>query len=61
VCSFFVVDPNVAVNNVNIVDMEMAEQFRFALLSRYSTFRTALNNVNVLMSSCKVPDTFVRF
>ena len=30
----------------------------FALLSSYRMFRTALNNINVIRSSCKVPDIF---
>jgi hypothetical protein len=58
-----VVDKHVAVNNIQPfhVAMERQEWFLFALLSSYKIFRTAVNNINVLRSSCKGPDIIVRF
>ena len=43
------------------VAMETQKVFPSVLLSIYSRGRTALNNINVLGSSCKVPDTVHRF
>jgi hypothetical protein len=52
------VDLHVAVNNLKVfsVVMKMQQWVSFALLSSYKIFRTAVNNINLLRSSCKVPD-----
>ena len=38
---------------------ETQERVLFALLSRYRIFRSASKSINVLRSSCKVPDIFL--
>jgi hypothetical protein len=43
------------------VAMEMQQWVSFALLPNYKIFPTALNNINILSSSHKVPRLFVRF
>jgi hypothetical protein len=60
---FFFVDLYVAVNNMKMLSdaMLMQEWVPFALLSSYKTFHVAVNNMNELGSSCKVPDIVVRF
>jgi hypothetical protein len=63
-CSLsIVVGLHVAVNNRKplSVAMKMQESVPLALLSSYKVFRIAVNNVHVLRSSCKVPDTVVTF
>lgn len=57
------VDFHVAVNNVKLsrVSSEVQKCVFLVLLSCYKIFRVAVNNTNVLMSSCKVPDIAVRF
>jgi len=59
----FIVDMYVCVNNVEVfsVAVEMLELVLFALLSSFKIFRTAVNNINVHRSSCKVTDIFIRF
>ena len=46
---------------VFIVAMEMQQWVSFAMLSNYKIFPSAINNINVLSSSRKVPRFFVRF
>jgi hypothetical protein len=41
--------------------MEMQQWVSFALLSNYKIFPTAPNNINVLQSSRKVPDSLSDF
>jgi hypothetical protein len=59
--SLCVADLHVAVNNTNQFNlaMETQEWVPCALLSRRKIFRTAVNNMDVLRSSCKVLDTVV--
>jgi hypothetical protein len=51
----------VAANNIKplSVTMETQEWVPFAMLLSYKIFCTAANNVNILRSSRKVPDTVV--
>jgi hypothetical protein len=63
-CSLFVVvELYVPVNDIKKLNfaMEMQEWVPFALLSLYKIFRTAVNSINILTSSCKVLGVFVRF
>jgi hypothetical protein len=59
----FIADLYVSVNKIEVfsVAVEKLELIFFALLSSFETFHTAVNNINVRESSCKVPDIFVRF
>jgi hypothetical protein len=41
--------------------METHEWVSVALLSGYTVFLTAVNNINVLSSSCKMLDIIVQF
>jgi len=52
-----VVDLDAAVNNIKplSVSMETRQWITFARLWSYETFRTAVSNISVLRSSCKVP------
>jgi hypothetical protein len=52
-----VVDLDIAVSNIKQVSfaLETQEWVTFARLSSYKTFLTAVSNMNVLTSSCKVP------
>jgi hypothetical protein len=56
-----VLDLHLAVNSMSVfsVATEMQQWVPFALLSSYKIFCTAVNNINVLRSSCKGPDIFV--
>ena len=56
----FIVDLYLSVNNTEVfsVAVEMLELVFFALLSSFKIFCTAVNNINVRKSSCKVPDIF---
>jgi len=57
-------EPHVAVNNIHLfnVAVEKKQQWvPFALLSRDQIFCTAVNNISVLRSACKLPDIIVRF
>ena len=58
-----VVDLHIAVNNIKTLSaaMETQQWVPLPLLSRHKTLRTAVNNINVLGSSCKVPDVVARF
>jgi len=60
-----VLDLHVSVNNTKSlsVAMEKQEGVPFVLLSSYEVFLTAVNNkgLNALRSSCKMPNTVVRF
>ena len=58
-----VVDVYAAVNNINVVSVatEMQQLFFFALLSSNAIFRNATSTINVLTSSRKLRDIFVRF
>jgi hypothetical protein len=49
---------HIAVNNIKLLTaaMGMQEWVTFALLLSYKRFCTAVNNVNILRSSSKVPD-----
>jgi len=51
-----------AVNNIQYLSFAMEKQqlFPSALLSNCKIFRTAVNSTNVLRSSCKVPEIFLR-
>jgi hypothetical protein len=61
-CSLrIVVYLHVAVSNIKPLSVSMEMQWvPFAMLSRYKVHHTAVNNKNVLRSSCKVADTIVR-
>jgi hypothetical protein len=52
---------HIAVNNIKLltVAMGMQEWITFALLLSYKILCTAVNNVNIVRSSCKVPDIVV--
>jgi hypothetical protein len=56
-----VTDLHVAVNNITplSVKMEMQEWVLFVLLSRDKIFLTAVNTIDVLRYSCKMPDIVV--
>jgi len=41
--------------------MDTKQWVYVALLPSYKIFRTDVNNINVLMSPCKMSDIFVRF
>jgi hypothetical protein len=58
-----VVVSHIAVNNIKLLNVAMVKQelFLFSLLSGYKIFPTAVNNINVLRSSCNVTDIFVQF
>jgi hypothetical protein len=58
-----VVDFHVSVNNIKALSVAMKTQqcVFFALLSSYKIFRTAVNNIKVLRSSCKLLDIVVGF
>ena len=60
--SLCIVHIHVAVNNTLplVSAKEKQEWVPLALLASYKIFRSALNNINVLRSSCKVPDNFIR-
>jgi len=49
---------HIAFNNIKLltVAMGMQEWVTFVLLLSHKIFCTAFNNVNILSSSCKVPD-----
>jgi hypothetical protein len=61
--SLYIVELHVAVNDIKppSVFIETQQCFSIALLSSYGIFRAAVNNTNVLRSSCKVPEVVVRF
>jgi hypothetical protein len=52
-----------AINDIKplSVTMETQEWGYFAMLYSYKILRTSINTVNVLKSSCKVPQILVRF
>lgn len=52
-----------AANNINLASVARGTQqwVSFELMLSNKTFGTAVNNVNVLRSSRKVPDIVVRF
>ena len=58
---FIVVDLFVAVSIIKPlnVDIETQEWFYFVVFSSYKVFCTAVNSVNVLWTSCKVPCFFL--
>jgi hypothetical protein len=51
------VDIHVSVNNTKVfmIVMEMQQLLFFALFSSYKIFRAAVNNIDLLRSSCKLP------
>lgn len=63
ICSLYIADPHVDVNNTELlsVAMETQEEVPLALPLNYKIFQTAVNNINVFKSSCKMPDTVVYF
>jgi hypothetical protein len=58
--SFSIVVVKLAVESVGD-SMEMQQWVTYALSSNNSIFRSTVNDVKVLGSSRRVPDTFVRF
>jgi hypothetical protein len=58
-----VVDLRVAVNHVKLFSVGMGMQLwgPVAMLLSYKIFCTGVNNINVLTSSCKLPDILVLF
>ena len=60
--SLCIVEIHVAVNNIKPLcfAIETQERLPFAPLSGYQVFCVAINNINVVRSSCKVTDIFVR-
>ena len=61
--SLCIVDLHVAFNNIKLLNIatEIQQWIPFAMLSSYKIFRIAVNNIEFLMSSCKVRHIFVRF
>lgn len=59
--SLCIVELHVTVNKAKLLSVAMQTQkwVPFALLPSYKIFHTAVN-INILRSSCKVPDTFVQ-
>jgi hypothetical protein len=44
---------------VTSIAVKMQQRVPFTTLSRYKLFHTAVDNINALQSSCRVPDIFV--
>jgi hypothetical protein len=62
-CVPFILLRYFAVNYIKYLSFAMEKQqlFPSALLTSYKIFRTAVNSINFLRSSRKVPDIFLRF
>jgi hypothetical protein len=60
--TFIVVGLPVDLDNIKPLNVATEKQqwVTYALLSSYKTFSAAVNNKNILRSSCKVSDIFVR-
>jgi hypothetical protein len=64
-CSLRVVELYVVVNNIQVKLLSVATKMQpwvpSVLLSSYKIFCTAVNNINVLKSSCERPNISVKF
>ena len=60
---FIVVDLLVAVNNAKRMSLVLEKQhlLPFAIFCSYKIIRTAVSNIHVLKSSCKLSDIIVLF
>jgi hypothetical protein len=58
-----IVELHVALNNITLIRVTMEKQqlVPSAYLSSYKIFRNAVNNINVIRSSCKVTGIFSDF